>query len=491
MAKTPSGPTASLAQKRGSEGSGIWGSVAFRLALGCGLLVVGSMAVISAMFYFATVGVLSRDTDAQLTALTQEFAAEFRAGGAAAVERMIVDRLGDNSGDEDTEVYLLTGPDGRKIAGNLSGWRPNSIPFGRLSDENVVRDGRPSISRLLPRRLANGDILVVGRDMSDRREIQGLVWRALIGGGIFALVLGIIGALLFRRRLERQIATIRHAALDIEAGDLSRRIPVSGIGDEFARLGRDINHMLDRIEHLMDGVRHVSNAIAHDLRTPLGRIRGQLDAALRPGGGRGKLPAAARASIKEIDELIAVFDRLLQIAEAEAGARRQNFAPVKVADVVAGVVELYDAAAEERGIALTTELDRAATILGDRQLIASAVANLLDNALKYAGDGARVRIAVGSDKDAVAILVADNGPGVPAAERPRIVERFYRLDRSRSLPGNGLGLSIVSAVAASHGGRLFLEDAEPGLSARITLPGTEDAPPAGASERRPARLAAG
>lgn len=468
----------------------IWRSVAFRLALGYGLLVVGSMAVISALFYFATVGALSHDTDAELTALTKQFMQEFRAGGAAAVQRMIVDRLGDNSGDEDTEVYLLTAPDGRKIAGNLSGWSPNSIPFDSLSDEAVTRDGRPSISRLLPRRLANGDILVVGRDMRDRREIQLLVWRALLSGGVFALFLAILGAVLFRRRLERQIAAIRHAALDIEAGDLSRRIPVSGIGDEFARLGRDINHMLDRIEHLMDGVRHVSNAIAHDLRTPLGRIRGQLDEALRPGAGRGALATAARASITQIDELIGVFDRLLQIAEAEAGARRQSFAPVALAHVVEDVVELYDAAAEERQIALSTELDPAAFVLGDRQLLASAVANLLDNALKYAGDGARVRIAVRCEQDGVVILVADNGPGVPAAERPRIVGRFYRLDSSRSLPGNGLGLSIVDAVAALHGGTMSLEDAEPGLLVRIVLPRAADTVPAGASRPQPRPLEA-
>jgi signal transduction histidine kinase len=467
----------------------IWGSVAFRLALGYWLLVVGSMAVILAIFYVATIGVLARDTDAQLSALANQFDAEYRAGGADAVRRMIIERLGDNSGDEDTEVYLLTAGDGAKIAGNLSSWQPNSIPFGRFSDERVTRAGRPSISRLLPRRLANGDILVVGRDMGDQREIQLLVWRALIGGGLFALCLAILGALLFRRRLERRIAAIRRAALDIEAGDLSRRIPISGVGDEFARLGRDINRMLDRIEHLMDGVRHVSNAIAHDLRTPLGRIRGQLDEALRRGAGRAALPLAARAAIGQIDELIGVFDRLLQIAEAEAGARRQSFAPVPLADVAADVVELYDAAAEARGIALATDLDPAAVALGDRQLLASAVANLIDNALKYAGAGARVRIAVGCEEDGVTILVADNGPGVPAAERARVVERFYRLDRSRSLPGNGLGLSIVGAVAALHGGTLSLEDAEPGLRARIALPRSAAAPSASASPRQPSRAA--
>ena len=467
----------------------IWGSVAFRLALGYGVLVMGSMAVILAMFYAATLGVLAHDTDTQLTALANQFAAEYRKSGAAGVERMILDRLGDNSGDEDTEVYLLTGPGGAKIAGNLTGWKPGAIPFDAFGDERVIRAGRASVSRLLPRRLANGDILVVGRDMHDRREIAILVRRALVGGALVAIFLAMLGALLFRRRLERQIALIRRTALDIEKGDLSRRIPISGIGDEFARLGRDINQMLDQIEHLMDGVRHVSNAIAHDVRTPLGRIRTQLDAALRPRAGRAALAEAARLSMARIDELIGVFDRLLQIAEAEAGARRQSFAPVPLAEIVEGVVELYDAAAEERGIALALELDPGAAALGDRQLLASAVANLLDNALKYAGAGASVRVAVGGEGDSVAITVADNGPGVPAAERPRLAERFYRLDRSRSLPGNGLGLSIVSAVAMLHGGALSLEDAAPGLTARITLPRAPEPLPAGA--RQPSPVAAG
>jgi signal transduction histidine kinase len=220
----------------------------------------------------------------------------------------------------------------------------------------------------------------------------------------------------------------------------------------------------------MDGVRHVSNAIAHDLRTPLGRIRGALDEALRSGRGGMSLAATARAAIAQIDELILVFDRLLQIAEAESGARRQSFAPLLLDPVIADVVELYDAAAEERGIALVRDTDPMAAAFGDRNLLASAVANLVDNALKYAGPGATVRVRTRRRGDGVAIIVDDDGPGIPAAERPRVVERFYRLDTSRSLPGNGLGLAIVAAIASLHGSALVLEDAAPGLRARIDLP---------------------
>ena len=306
--------------------------------------------------------------------------------------------------------------------------------------------------------------------MQDRREIEQLVWRALLAGGAVALLLAIGGALLFRRQLEHRVGAIRRTALEIEAGDLSRRIPVSAVDDEFARLNRDINQMLDRIEHLMDGVRHVSNAIAHDLRTPLARIRSRLEEALRPAESMTELAGTARFAIQQIDELIKMLDKLLQIAEAESGARRQSFTPVRLALVLSDVVELYDAAAEAEGITLVNETEDDPVTFGDKNLLASATANLIDNALKYAGAWATVRIRTTKERDTVSVVVRDDGPGIPEAERSRVVDRFYRLDQSRSLPGNGLGLSIVTAIASLHSGKLYLEDAVPGLVARLVLP---------------------
>jgi signal transduction histidine kinase len=341
----------------------------------------------------------------------------------------------------------------------------------------VIRDGRPSPSRLLPRLLPDGSILVVGRDMQDQREIEQLVWRALVVGGAAALLLAIGGALLFRRQLERRVGMIRRIALEIEAGDLSRRIPISGAEDEFARLNRDINHMLDWIEQLMDGVRHVSNAIAHDLRTPLARIRSRLEEALRPGRSIKQLAPAARFAIQHVDELIQMLDKLLQIAEAEAGARRQSFTPVPLASIVSDVTEFYDAVAEAAGITFMTEIHGQPVTLGEKCLLASAVMNLVDNALNYAGSGATVHVRATEETDTVSLVIQDDGPGIPLAERSRVVERFYRLDRSRSLPGNGLGLSIVTAVASLHWGKLYLSDAAPGLIARIVLPKADAADP--------------
>jgi signal transduction histidine kinase len=459
----------------------VWTSVAFRLALGYAILAVASMSIIAAVFYFGTVGVLARNTDAKMQSLSARLAAHFQDRGAEAL-RQEIERLLADGVEQDTEVYLLIGPDGRRLAGNLAGWAPSAADFDRFEDRGIIRDGRPSVSRILPLLLSDGAILVVGRDLRDRLEIEDLVWRALAIGGGCAVILALVGALLFRRQLEARIAAIRHTAREIEAGDLSRRIPIDGTDDEFTRLGRDINGMLDWIEHLMDGVRHVSNAVAHDLRTPLGRIRGQLEEALRPGHRAAQLTAAARSAIGGVDELIALFDRLLQIAEAESGTRRQSFAPVRLAAVIADIIELYDAEAEERGIALLTDLDHAAAALGDRALLASAIANLIDNSLKYAGAGATVRVRAMRHQGSVSIVVEDDGPGIPSSEWKRVIERFYRIDESRSIPGNGLGLSLVSATASLHRGELRLEDAAPGLRARLVLPRIDMAPLTGAEE---------
>jgi signal transduction histidine kinase len=309
--------------------------------------------------------------------------------------------------------------------------------------------------------------------MQDVHEIEQLVLRALVVGGAIALLLAIGGAVLFRRQLERRVAAIRQTVLEIEAGDLSRRIPVLDAEDEFTRLNRDINHMLDRIQHLMDGVREVSNAIAHDLRTPLGRIRSLLDEVLRPGTTIEMVSETARAAIRGIDELMIVFDKLLQIAEAESGTRRQSFQPIALKEIITGVVELYDATAEAKGIELVIDIDGEPTTLGDRNLLASATANLIDNALKYAGSLATVQVQATQGRNTVSIVVQDDGPGIPPEERSKVITRFYRLDRSRSLPGNGLGLPIVTAISHLHSGIFSLGDAGPGLIARIVLPRVE------------------
>jgi signal transduction histidine kinase len=447
----------------------LFNTVAFRLAIGYGVLVLCAVAVISMILYLGTVGVQDREINAKLFGISDRLISRFEEHGLEGAQQGI-DQLLSDGVDSDTEVYLLVGPDGKTIIGNINPLVDRAMPIDRLVDERVMRYGRASTSRLLRRDLSSGGFLIVGRDMQDVHQINELVLRSLGIGGVLAVLIAVGGAILFRSQLEHRVAAIRRTASEIEAGDLSQRIPVLDSNDEFTRLNHDINRMLDQIQHLMEGVRNVSNAIAHDLRTPLGRIRSLLDEALRHEANVERLSTAANNAIRQIDDLTAVFDKLLQIAEAESGTRRQSFEPVALKEIVADVVEFYDAAAEAKGIRLTIGIEGEPTTLGDKDLLASATANLVDNALKYAGSDSTVRVQAVQDRNTVSIVVQDNGPGIPADEREKVMTRFYRGDQSRTLPGNGLGLPIVSSISHLHSGTFALEDASPGLRARIVLP---------------------
>jgi signal transduction histidine kinase len=443
-------------------------SIATRLALGFALLVAEAILVASGVFYFGTVGVMDRRIDAKITAISSRLVDSFKNRPIEELARQIGLELNDGI-DSDTEIFLVVSPTGERMAGNLTGVPEAMRPLGQVVTGDVVRTGKRIAGRLIVRQLPGGGFLYVGRDLSEQRAVSDLVIKALGAGAGASLLVLIAGALLFRHQIEKRIGEIRRTAARIEAGDLSQRIPVSS-DDEFGRMSVDINRMLDRIGHLMDGVRHVSNAIAHDLRTPLGRIRGRLDDAVRHETTAAALSEAATTAIEGIDELILVFEKLLQIAEAESGMRARSFEAVDVNRIAKDMVELYDATAEQRQVSLKAAGGGAVVAPVDRNLVASAVASLIDNAIKYAGPGATIEVGAYAQPQSVAIVVRDNGPGIPAPERPRVTERFYRLDHSRNLPGNGLGLAIVSAIATLHGGALQLEDAAPGLLARIVLP---------------------
>ena len=442
-------------------------SIAARLALGYGVLVVVSISIVCAVFYFGTIGVLDRSVDRKLVLLSERLAALYEQGGSPRTTAEIAHLLTDRT-DSDTEIFLLVDADGRRVAGNLTSWPDTGSPSGRLLHRDVTREGRRVPARMLIRDLDGGARLFVGRDMEEGRSIRALVLRSLAYGAGVAILLVVAGAWLFRRQLEARIGQIRRTAGEIEAGDLSRRIPVSS-EDEFGLLSRDINRMLDRIEHLMEGVRHVSNAIAHDLRTPLARIRNKLDGALRQQPGVAGYESAAQAAIDDIDDLTRVFDKLLQIAAAESGMRPENFDDIDLQQIGADIVEMYEATADEQGVLLVQMYGEGVPARGDRNLLGSALASLVDNAIKYAGPGATVKVSAGSDAQGSWLAVRDNGPGVPAEELPKLTQRFYRLDKSRHLPGNGLGLSIVAAIAVLHGGSLEIEDAAPGLRLRLRL----------------------
>ena len=456
-------------------------SIAAKLVLGYGLLGTASIIAVSAVFYFGTIGALDQNIDRKIGAVSRRLVEQYRSRPEADLASEVEHQLSDGI-DSEREIFLLLAPGGQRRAGNLTAWTEPNAATGVLLNRDVVRDGKTTPARLLVRDLAGGGVLVVGRDLSEHEAIRALIWRSLAAGAALSLLLTVLGALFFRQQIERRIGAIRRAAHDIGAGDLSRRIPDSD-RDEFGLLNRDINRMLDRIEHLMDGIRHVSNAIAHDLRTPLSRIRSKLDDALRQGTTVGILSGAAHGAIDDIDELIRLFERLLQIAEAESGMRGQLFDMVDLNRIALDMVDMYEDSAEDRQVRLTATLGAPVLIQGDRNLLASALASLIDNAIKYAGAGASVDVRIGVRGDSVALAVRDDGPGIPAAEHASVIQRFYRLDKSRGLPGNGLGLSIVSATASLHGGTLCLEDGAPGLIASIFLPRT--VAPATAARKAP------
>ena len=444
-------------------------SVVFRMAVGYGLLLLLSVALISTVFYVGTAGLISRNIDAQLTATSRRLIDIRHQAGQPALEREIHTLLTDDR-DVDTEIYLLIDPQGRKIIGNLTAWPGLSGHSNELVKQPVKRLGRDSVSRLLIYRFPDGSTLVVGRDMRDQRELERMSVTALSLGGLLALVLAALGAWLFRRQLKRQLNAIHLTTTEISAGNLDKRIDVGRSRDEFAMVAHDVNVMLDEIERLMETARDVSNAIAHDLRTPLSRIRGNLEEALSLPSNAERLPVSAQYAIDEIDAVTTVLDKLLQIAEAESGVRRQHFASMPLGEVITDIVELYQPAAENQGQTMALAIETTAHASIDRDLIAGVMANLLDNTLKYAGPGTQVTVRVTAEPESLCLIVEDNGPGIPPKLIGRATERFFRVDASRHLRGNGLGLSIVAAVVALHRGRMALEDAQPGLRVSIRLP---------------------
>jgi signal transduction histidine kinase len=444
-------------------------SVVFRMAAGYGLLLLLSVAVISTVFYIATAGLLRRNVDEQLRSTSRHLIQVEQQLGIGALALEVHGLLTDNQ-DSDTEIYLLLDAGGHKLIGNLTAWPASTVSADGLRQLQVQRLGRHSLSRVLTYRFADGSVLLVGRDMRDVRDLEHMILVALSLGGILAVMLAGGGAALVRAQLQHQLKAIHRTTIEIAAGRLDRRVVVGRSRDEFAVVAHDINDMLDEIERLMDTSRSVSNAIAHDLRTPLGRVRGALEQALRSPQRDERLPQGAQYAIDEIDSLIAVLDKLLQIAEAESGVRRQSFEPLALLGLLDDIVELYQPAAESLSITLRCKVQGAPWVLADRHLLAGVLANLLDNAFKYAGEGASVEVLAVQDGPLVHVSVQDNGPGIPETALSRATERFFRVDASRHQRGNGLGLSIVAAVVALHRGQLTLENTSPGLKVDITLP---------------------
>ncbi len=445
--------------------------LALMLAFYYGFLVAITMLCALAIVYLQTVGVLHQRMARQVELSGQKLRTIADEGGIEAASAAITRALADGQ-NSDNEIYLLVDREGQKLGGNLDEMPEHLTAHGERQ-RRVVRDGSSVLAYLVSLRLPNGAVLVVGQDLRDQEMIESLVASASAAAGIVAVLLLIGGTFVFRQELERSVGAVRLTATRIATGGkLQERVPESGEDDEFALLSREINTMLDRIESLMDGVRHVSNTIAHNLRTPLTRILVRLRHAEQPDVEPAQRQEAIGTAIREIEELTLVFEKLLQIAEAEAGARRRSFTQVSLDLIAADVLELYEAVAEAQGAQLLHVSTDTVLLPGDRDLLAGAIANLLDNALKYAGPGAEIRVDTQETGECVRLTVQDNGPGVPDAELARLGTRFHRLQRDPT-PGHGLGLASVQAVATLHGGRLRFESAAPGLRAVIELPPRE------------------
>ena len=450
----------------------------FRLSLTYLALFSAAAAVAIFYLYWNTTVLLSRQLNQTIEAELTGLAEQYRAGGLEQLVRIVAER----SQTPGSSLYLVADSEGRRVAGNLSAvsqelWNslgPVEFVYNRPAPGGVER--RLAFANVF--RLPGGYRLIVGRDIDDRREFARMTRSAMLWGLFVMALFGIGGGYWVSRKLLARIDAVAETTRTIMQGDLTGRLPVNGSGDELDRLSESLNLMLARIEQLMAGLREVSDNIAHDLKTPLNRLRNRVEAALREPYKEAGYRETLERTIEDADGLIKTFNALLSIARIEAGAGGENREQLDVSALLLDVAELYEPVAEERGIALKAEGAPPVYIRADRQLLGQAIANLIDNAIKYGapdpegGNGFEPEVAVSTRaKNGTAeIVVTDRGPGVPASERERVLGRFVRLEASRSEPGSGLGLSLVAAVARLHGGSLRLEDNEPGLRVVLALP---------------------
>lgn len=466
-------------------GAGLLRSSTLRLSLLYLALFVASVVALLSFFYWSTAGFLARQTDATIKAEVEGLHERFQMGGLSSLTALIAGRVKSDPGR--SSVYLLADKRFRPIVGNLTSW-PLSGPASGDWVEFEMDVPSPEGEVVHRARARHFTVqqnfhLLVGRDIQDLLELRERILLTSAWGLAATVLLGALGGIWMSRRFMRRVERINTASREIMRGDLTKRIPVDGRGDELDQLTVQLNQMLDQIETLMAGVRQVSDNIAHDLRTPLARLRNQLELARDEADD----PAASRAqlegAIAEADGLLATFAALLRIARIEAGERRAGFAPLELSALLSDVAELYDPLAEERQQTLKRDIETGIWVRGDRDLLFQGFANLVDNAVKYTPRRGEIRIALSarnsSDNRRVCVTVADSGPGIPEESRGRVFERFQRLEWSRSTPGNGLGLSLVAAVAKLHGAHVELGDASPGLAVRVELEPIEAPPPRG------------
>jgi signal transduction histidine kinase len=458
-------------------------TTAFRLTLV--YLFLFALFAASLLGYFAwnTRRMINEQIIATVTTETAEIVDIYTRRGL----RLLVPTIENRTLRPGANLYLVTTPEGKAFAGNVDALAPGVMASTGWSETRYRRldehDTAEHRALVYVTELTNGFRLLVGRDLEERRRLFGIVAKAAQWSLLVVIVLGIGGGIFVARRVLRRIDAMTGTAQRIMAGDLSGRLPVGRSGDELDRLAGNLNAMLERIEALMTGLKEVSDNIAHDLKTPLTRMRNRAEEALASSGSEAEYRAALERTIEESDGLIRTFNALLMIARAESGQARGNMDDFDAADVARGIHELYEPLAEDDGMTLRVKASTA-PLHGNRELISQALANLVENAIKYgkpspvvqpmdpmaAARNREILIESRREGDRVLLSVTDHGRGIPEADRKHAVERFVRLEASRTLPGSGLGLSLASAVATLHGGELRLGDSHPGLTATLVLP---------------------
>ncbi len=443
-------------------------------ALNVGLSYVAMSLVVLGLFatplLYAWHDTIEQSRTEVLHADAQSMMNLFARRGADALATAIGTRVGGELEDVEHTFILFTDPALTKLAGNLPAWpREVSASPGMHAASIEVRNGVVA-AVLLHKVLPGGYHLLLGRDVSRFEKLEALFMSGLVGAACMVLLLGVAGGLLVRRTLLSKVHDINRAAAAIMQGNLAHRLPAYGGENELNTLVETENRMLDQIEHLVEGIRNVSNAIAHDLRTPLAELRSRLEELTVTRPGPEQTFIEIDSAIADVDRVMGVFNALLRLAEIDAGTRRAGFIEVDASAVAGEAAEFYQPVAELQGVALSFATSGPLMLAGDPLLLAQAIGNLIDNALKYAQTNGTIAVEASRRPDgAIEIAVADDGPGIPDAEKHKVLERFYRGDASRSTPGVGLGLSLVAAVAKLHGGALELTDNHPGLRATLVL----------------------
>jgi signal transduction histidine kinase len=433
-------------------------------------LFAGSVIALGAFVLWTARSALEQQMAGRIEAEVAVLESEFRSGG---LERLTAAVAGRSRGAHALD-YLVQDPQGRRVAGDLpaigerTGWTEVAG-----SERDPDEDDQSESVRVLARRLPGGSLVAVGEDMERIEESTDAISTALWWAFGLTLILGIAGGLVLSGGFLKRVDGIARTAEAIVDGHLEQRIPERGTQDDLDRLAHTLNRMLDRIAELMAGMRQVSNAAAHELRTPLTRLRQNLDTALAETRPAEPAQGAIRKAIAETDAILETFTALLRIAQIEAGTRRAGFRPVDLAGVAETVVEAFDAPVEEQAKTLTSSINGPVQIRGDRELLTQLLANLVENASRHTPAGTRIEVSLAAIPSGARLTVADDGPGVPAAERSRIFDRFHRLDRTSD--GVGLGLSLVKAIADLHGAQIRVDDNGPGLRVTVEFGGGTEA----------------